>query len=55
MSEELDERALIERCRTGDDAAFEELVDRYKNLVYGLVHRLVSDRTGPTISRRTYS
>ena len=45
MSEELDERALIERCRTGDDAAFEELVDRYKNLVYGLVHRLVSDRT----------
>jgi RNA polymerase sigma-70 factor, ECF subfamily len=46
VSEELDERALIERCRTGDDAAFEELVDRYKNLVYGLVHRLVSDHTG---------
>jgi len=46
VSEELDERALIERCRTGDDAAFEELVDRYKNLVYGLVYRLVSDRTG---------
>lgn len=45
MSEELDERALIERCRSGDDAAFGELVDRYKNLVYGLVYRLVSDRS----------
>ena len=45
MSEELDERALIERCRSGDDTAFEELVDRYKNLVFGLVYRLVSDRT----------
>ena len=45
MSEELDERALIERCRTGDDTAFGELVDRYKNLVYGLVYRLVADRS----------
>jgi RNA polymerase sigma-70 factor (ECF subfamily) len=45
VSEELDERALIERCRTGDDAAFGELVERYKNLVYGLVYRLVVDRS----------
>jgi RNA polymerase sigma-70 factor (ECF subfamily) len=45
VSEELDERALIERCRTGEDAAFAELVERYKNLVYGLVYRLVSDRS----------
>ncbi|HET7218975.1 MAG TPA: sigma-70 family RNA polymerase sigma factor [Vicinamibacterales bacterium] len=45
MSEELDERALIERCRSGDDSAFGELVDRYKNLVYGLVYRLVPDRS----------
>lgn len=43
MSEEVDERALIERCRAGDDTAFGELVDTYKNLVYGLVHRLVGD------------
>jgi RNA polymerase sigma-70 factor (ECF subfamily) len=43
VSEEVDERALIERCRTGDDTAFGELVDTYKNLVYGLVHRLVGD------------
>jgi len=45
VSEELDERALIERCRAGDDTAFGELVDRFKNLVYGLVYRLVPDRS----------
>jgi RNA polymerase sigma-70 factor (ECF subfamily) len=45
VPEELEERALIERCRTGDDAAFGELVERYKNLVYGLVYRLVADRS----------
>jgi RNA polymerase sigma-70 factor (ECF subfamily) len=44
VSEELDERALIERCRIGEDAAFGELIERYKNLVYGLVYRLVADR-----------
>jgi RNA polymerase sigma-70 factor, ECF subfamily len=42
---EFDERALIERCRAGDDSAFSELVDRYKNLVYAMVCRMVSDRT----------
>jgi RNA polymerase sigma-70 factor, ECF subfamily len=42
---DFDERALIERCRAGDDTAFGELVDRYKNLVYGLVSRLTSDRS----------
>ena len=42
---DFDERALIERCRTGDDIAFSELVDRYKNLVYGVVWRMVSDRS----------
>jgi RNA polymerase sigma-70 factor, ECF subfamily len=46
VSEEtLDERALVDRCRKGDDeAAFGELVDRYKNLVYAMVWRLTSDR-----------
>lgn len=39
-----DERELIERCRTGDDTAFAELVDRYKDLVYGLIYRMVPDR-----------
>jgi RNA polymerase sigma-70 factor (ECF subfamily) len=43
---DFDERALIERCRKGDDErAFGELVDRYKDLVYGMVTRLAADRT----------
>jgi RNA polymerase sigma-70 factor (ECF subfamily) len=43
---DFDERALIERCRTGtDDTAFGELVDRYKDLVYGMVLRLAPDRS----------
>lgn len=47
MSEDtLHERALIERCRKGDDeTAFGELVDRYKNLVYAMVWRLAADRS----------
>jgi RNA polymerase sigma-70 factor, ECF subfamily len=42
---DFDERELIERCRTGDDIAFSELVDRYKNLVYGMVYRMAADRS----------
>ena len=42
---DFDEEALIERCRTGDDVAFGELVERYKHLVYGMVWRLRSDRS----------
>ena len=41
---QFDERELIERCRSGDDTAFAELVDRYKDLVYGLIYRMVPDR-----------
>ena len=41
---QFDERELIERCRSGDDTAFAELVDRYKDLVYGLISRMVRDR-----------
>ena len=43
---DFDERALLERCRTGtDDAAFAELIDRYKDLVYGMVGRMIPDRS----------
>ena len=42
---ELDERALVERCRGGDDEAFAALVARYKDLVYAMVFRLTHDRT----------
>ena len=41
---QFDERELIERCRSGDDTAFAELVDHYKDLVYGLIYRMVRDR-----------
>jgi RNA polymerase sigma-70 factor (ECF subfamily) len=39
------ERALVERCRSGDETAFQELVDRYKDLVFGLIARTVQDRS----------
>jgi RNA polymerase sigma-70 factor (ECF subfamily) len=42
---DFDERALVERCRAGDDIAFSELVDRYKNMVYGMVWRMGADRS----------
>ena len=41
--EPADERALIDRCCAGDDRAFGELVDAFKDLVYALVIRMVSD------------
>ena len=43
--EESAEQALIDRCRSGSDAAFGELVDRYKKLVYGVIVRTVTDRS----------
>src|SRR5438128_7361711 len=41
----ISERELVERCRRGDEDAFQELIDRYKNLVFGLIARTVQDRT----------
>ena len=43
--EESAERALVERCRSGSDAAFCELVDSYKKLIYGVILRTVTDRS----------
>ena len=42
---DFDERALVERCRSGDDTAFGELVDHYKDLVYAVVYRMTADRS----------
>ncbi len=42
---ESDERELIARCRRGDEQAFQELVERYKDLVYAVIVRSVPDRT----------
>jgi RNA polymerase sigma-70 factor, ECF subfamily len=43
--EPVNERALVERCRSGDESAFQELVDRYKRLVFALIARTVQDRS----------
>ncbi len=43
--DDFDERELVTRCQRGDDSAFAELVDRYKNLVYAMIYRMMSDRT----------
>jgi RNA polymerase sigma-70 factor (ECF subfamily) len=43
--EPVNERELVERCRRGDEGAFQELVDGYKNLVFSLIARTVQDRT----------
>src|SRR5262245_42142253 len=39
------ERALVERCRSGDERAFQELVERHKDLVFALIARTVQDRS----------
>ena len=36
-----DEVALIERCLAGDDRAFDELVQRYQDMVFNLAYRLL--------------
>ena len=38
------EQQLIERCRSGDDEAFRELVDLHKRLVFALIARSVPDQ-----------
>jgi RNA polymerase sigma-70 factor (ECF subfamily) len=40
----LTEHELVERCRLGDEAAFRELVDQYKGLVFALIARSVPNR-----------
>lgn len=36
-----DERELVLRCRRGEDAAFQDLVNRYSTMVFALAGRLV--------------
>src|SRR6476660_1624164 len=43
--EDVHERELVERCRSGDERAFQELVDQYKDLVFALIARTVQDRS----------
>ena len=39
------EPELVERCRRGDEGAFQELVERYKDLVFALIARTMQDRS----------
>jgi RNA polymerase sigma-70 factor (ECF subfamily) len=39
------ERDLVERCRRGDEGAFQELVDEHKTFVYALIARAIPDRS----------
>jgi RNA polymerase sigma-70 factor, ECF subfamily len=39
------ERALVERCRRGDEGAFQELVEEHRSLVFALIARVVPDRS----------
>jgi RNA polymerase sigma-70 factor, ECF subfamily len=41
----MDDVALVARCRRGDEGAFGDLVEKYQDLVYGLIYRLAADRT----------
>ena len=35
---------LVSRCINGDSSAFEEIVTKYKKLVYSVVYKMISDR-----------
>ena len=41
---ERNEADLVRRCQQGDEGAFRELVEQYKDLVFALVSRSVRDR-----------
>lgn len=43
-SADVDERLLIERCRAGDVAAFEPLVEKYRQRVWRLAFQVLRDR-----------
>jgi RNA polymerase sigma-70 factor (ECF subfamily) len=45
MNDAINERELVERCRLGDEGAFQQLVDGYKELVFALIARTVQDRS----------
>ena len=39
------EQELVERCRRGDEGAFQELVNSYKNLVFAMIARAMPERS----------
>src|SRR5438046_1600016 len=45
MNDAVHERELVKRCRRGDEGAFQELLNGYKDLVFALIARTVQDRS----------
>ncbi|HYP01405.1 MAG TPA: sigma factor, partial [Pyrinomonadaceae bacterium] len=43
VAEPLSDHSLLEAARTGDEAAFAELVRRYRNQITNYVYRLTND------------
>ena len=43
MNDAINDQTLVERCRQGDEGAFQELVEGYKELVFALIARTVQD------------
>ena len=41
---DIDERALLDRCRAGDVEAFEPLVEKYRQRVWRLAYQVLRDR-----------
>jgi RNA polymerase sigma-70 factor, ECF subfamily len=39
------ERDLVDRCRRGDEGAFQELVEEHRSLVFALIARVIPDRS----------
>lgn len=39
LTTEPDDRELVKRCKAGDQEAFKELVERYRDVVFGLITR----------------
>ena len=40
-----EDRLLVERCLKGEERAFEELLNKYKNSVYSICYRMVRNQT----------
>lgn len=45
MDERAADRDLVNRCRSGSDAAFRELVDTHKKMVFAIISRSIADRS----------
>lgn len=50
----MDETRLLRRCRQGDDAAFAQLVESHKLLVYNIVDRMVGAEAADDLAQEVF-